>query len=83
MAGALCPQERKRGANDMERAEHIDLEQPSHLRIGCLLDRAEQTIACIVDDDVDAARERKGLQHDRFGVVALGEIKRQDMQLPG
>jgi hypothetical protein len=52
---------RQHRAGDAEQAEHIRAEQLLRLRAAGLLDRAEQAVAGIVDQDIDAAELFNGL----------------------
>ncbi len=53
MAGPLPAQLRQHGLNDAPGAVEIHVEQMRDLFLGRRLDRAEQAVAAIVDDDVD------------------------------
>ena len=65
MPAALRAQERQRGLGDPQRAEQVRLDLVAGVLLGDLLDDAEQAVAGVVDDDVEAPEVLVGLLHRR------------------
>jgi hypothetical protein len=66
---------RQHRAGDAEQAEHIGAEQLRGLRGAGLLDRAQQAIAGIVDEDVDAAEFFHRLAGGLMGLSLAGHVE--------
>jgi hypothetical protein len=66
---------RQHGARDAEQAEHIGAEQTLGLIGTGFLDRAQQAIAGIVDQDVDAAELLHCLSDGLMCLVLVGDIE--------
>ena len=75
MAGALPAHMRQHRAGDAEQAEHIGAEQFCGLRGAGLLDRAEQAVAGIVDQDIDAAEFFHRLAGGLMGLGLAGDVE--------
>ena len=83
MARTLGAQVGQSCANDPNWREHVDLEQPSCFGVRGFLKRAQKAVARVIDDHVDLASAREGLMDSLVRRVAVGHVKRDDMQLAG
>jgi hypothetical protein len=80
MATALRAQQGQRGADDREWAEKIDVEDMLHRRGVGTLDRAEQTITRIVDDDVEPTVQRLRFADHVARAVKVAYIEREHIE---
>lgn len=87
--GPLLAHDGQHGTGDIDQAEDVEVEQRPGLRVGDLLQRAEQAAAGVVDQDVDAPEPVHGgldrlrdavvvrhVQGDREDVVGAPQIGR-------
>jgi hypothetical protein len=74
-AAALGPQVRQGRADHLDRAGQVGRDNVLDLVVGQLLGRAEQTVAGVIDDDVDAPElgERPG--NDRLDAPGVGHVE--------
>jgi hypothetical protein len=67
--GALTAQLRQHRPQHVEGAEDVGLELPPQILVGELLQRAEQSVAGVVDHHVDALERREPVVHRRPGLL--------------
>ena len=71
---------RQHRAGDAEQAEHVGAEQFCGLRSARLLDRAQQAVAGIVDQDIDAAEFLHRLAGGLVGLRLAGDVEPRRQQ---
>ena len=71
---------RQHRSGDAEQAEHVGAEQLAGLRGAGLLDRAEQAVAGIVDQDIDAAELLHRLARGLVGLGLAGDVEPRRQQ---
>nr|WP_294564365.1 alpha/beta hydrolase [uncultured Arthrobacter sp.] len=80
MPGSLGPQDRQGGAQDVQYAEDVGIEDRPRLGVGVLFDGPEKPVAGIVGDDVNRAEPVHGALHrvgDRLLVGDVGVLQQQ------
>src|SRR6266498_2402033 len=72
---ALLAEDREDRLRDMENAEQVRLELVAQLLLGDLLDRSEEPVARVVDDDVDPPERLVRGLHRSEHLVAVGDVE--------
>src|SRR6266540_1643078 len=75
VARALLAEDREDRQRDMENAEQVRLELVAQLLLGDLLDRSEEPVARVVDDDVDPPERLVRGLHRSEHLVAVGDVE--------
>ncbi len=78
---APLPWARKVGSaarSDIHRAEEVGIHQGPQLAVRCLLERADQPIAGIVDQHVDSTEALDRCRDGGFGVAGANDVERKD-----
>src|SRR6266496_157753 len=75
VARALLAEDREDRLRDMENAEEVRLELVAQLLLGDLLDRSEEPVARVVDDDVDPPERLVRGLHRSEHLVAVGDVE--------
>src|SRR6266496_1794478 len=75
VARALLAEDREDRLRDMENAEQVRLELVAQLLLGDLLDRSEEPVARVVDDDVDPPERLVRGLHRSEHLVAVGDVE--------
>ncbi len=83
MAAAPLAHGRQHGAGDGVQAEHVGVEQGTHFVRAGFLHRAQQAVAGVVDEDIDApeALQRLFRRCPRLGRVAHVQLQRQQLRV--
>lgn len=77
MAGAGRTQVRQRRAQHVPSSDDLHVEHEAHVGVGGLLDGAEESVAGVVDDDVEAAEAVDGLGD---GLLDRGRVDEVDLE---
>src|SRR6266568_6176555 len=75
VARALLAEDREDRLRDVENAEQVRLELVAQLLLGDLLDRSEEPVARVVDDDVDPPERLVRGLHRSEHLVAVGDVE--------
>lgn len=75
VARALLAEDREDRLRDMKNAEEVRFELVAQLLLGDLLDRSEEAVARIVDDDVDRPERLVRGLHRSVHPVAVGDVE--------
>ena len=81
-AMTLLAQERQRSANDVKHAEDICLKLGADFGFGRLLDRANQSIAGIVEDNVETPELRMGRGDRARDLIGIGDVDGERQHSP-
>ena len=79
-AATLAAKVRQRGADELDRPEEVGRQDVLDLRVGGLLGRAEQAVARVADDDVDASEGGEGAVDERADRRRFGHVEHPGME---
>ena len=77
MAAALLPQQRQGGLNDPKRTKVVCVKLRADIRLARFLNRPDQRVAGIVDDNVQPAKVRVGLLNRLLHLISIRHVERQ------
>lgn len=69
------------GPRDVQEPEHVDAKHTLDLRRARFFDRAEQAVACVVDQRVDATEAPERARYCGARVGLVGDVQRHDQEL--
>ena len=77
MPATLLPQQRQCSLNDPESTEIVGVEHSTYVGLARLLNRANQTVTGIIEDDVKFAEVRVSLPNGMPGPISIGHVECQ------
>lgn len=77
-AGTLCPQVGQRRADEVDRTDEVGRDDVLDLGVGRLLGRAEQPVAGVADEHVDAPEVGEGPVHGLADRGRVGHVEHRD-----
>src|ERR1017187_3372564 len=77
MPATLLPQQRQCSLNDPERTEIVGVKHSTYVGLARFLNRADQTVTGIIEDDVKLAKVRVSLRNGMPSLIGIGHVECQ------